>query len=103
MADRVVALTRDPRWLALTSRRHVDFHRWRPQSVAGGVATFNHWEQAADGSSKLTMYGTSRHQPPDPAGLIHEASAGLPCHGAAALNEDVPSWEREGSCVRRGG
>jgi hypothetical protein len=41
MADRVVALTKDPRWVALTSRRHVDFHRWRPQSVAGGVATFN--------------------------------------------------------------
>jgi hypothetical protein len=82
MADRVVALTRDPRWVALTSRRHVDFHRWRPQSVAGGVATFNPWEQAADGNSKLTMYGTSRHQPPDAAALMHEASAGL-----AALTE----------------
>jgi hypothetical protein len=76
LADRVLDLTKDPRWVALSNRRDVDFHRWRPQSVAGGVATSNPWEQAADGSSKLTMYGTSQHQPPDAGRLIQEASGG---------------------------
>jgi hypothetical protein len=87
IADRVVALTQNPRWVALTSRRHVDFHRWRPQSVAGGVATFNPWERATDGSHKLTMYATSQHQPPDTKHLVQEASDGL-----QALVEAMSDW-----------
>jgi hypothetical protein len=91
MADRVVALTKDPRWVALTSRRHVDFHRWRPQSVAGGVATFNPWEQATDGSHKLTMYATSQHQPPDTKQLVQEASDGLKTL-AEAMSDWMATW-----------
>ena len=91
MVDHVVALTQDPRWIALTSRRHVDFHRWRPQSVPGGVATFSPWEQAADGNSKLTMYGTSQHQPPDTQQLIREASDGLKTL-AEAMSDWMATW-----------
>ncbi|SOC50971.1 hypothetical protein SAMN05660748_3700 [Blastococcus aggregatus] len=87
MVDYVLTLTGHPHWQALTSRRHVDFHRWRPQSVVGGVATHNPWEEGADGSSTLTMYGSSQHQPPETQELIDEASAGL-----AVLAETMADW-----------
>ncbi|WP_147261956.1 hypothetical protein [Blastococcus sp. TF02A-26] len=87
MAELVVALTRDARWVALTNRRHVDFHRWRPQSVSGGVATSNPWESTDTGSYSLTMYGRSQHEPPNTSELIAEASDGL-----EALAECMERW-----------
>lgn len=37
------ALVDDQRWSGLVDRRNTDFHRWRPQSVEGGVATTSPW------------------------------------------------------------
>ena len=65
----------------------MDFHRWRPQSVDGGVATSNPWEQTADGNFQLTMYATSQHQPPDTEEVVQEASDGL-----EALAEAMSDW-----------
>ena len=43
----LVALLRtlvdDEGWAGLVERRHNDFHRWRPQSVEGGVSTSTPW------------------------------------------------------------
>jgi hypothetical protein len=91
LADRVVDLTKDPRWIALSNRRDVDFHRWRPQSVDGGVATSNPWEETEGGASKLTMYATSQHQPPDTEVLMQEASDGLDAL-AEAMGDWLATW-----------
>ena len=88
MTGLVRDLTVDPHWQALMDRRHVDFHRWRPQSVSGGVPTSNPWEAAVDGDgSSLTIYGNSQYEPPDTEVLIQEASDAL-----AALSQTMRDW-----------
>lgn len=46
---RLVALLRslvdDVDWSRLVERRHIDFHRWRPQSIEGGVAKNSPWRE----------------------------------------------------------
>lgn len=87
LADLLADLTRDPRWAAVSGQRDIDFHRWRPQSVTGGVATTNPWEPTAGGAHQLRAYVTSQHQPPDTNLLMQEASAGL-----TALAETMRDW-----------
>lgn len=36
-------LVDSPEWSAMVETRNVDFHRWRPQSEAGGVSTNSPW------------------------------------------------------------
>lgn len=87
MTERVAALAQDPRWIALISRRNVDYHRWRPQSVAGGVPTSNPWERTGSGARMLAVGETSQYQPPDAEVVIQEAAAGL-----TALTEAMRDW-----------
>lgn len=87
LADIVAALTRDPRWVAVMDRRGVDFHRWRPQSVDGGVATSNPWEPTANGATVLRVYGKSQHQLPDTTLLAQQAADGVD-----ALTEAMNGW-----------
>lgn len=77
LAGLVLALTQHVDWQALMNRRQVEFHRLRPQSIAGGVATSNPWEATAVGGSKLTMYSRSQHQAPVATSLVTESSAAI--------------------------
>lgn len=87
LANIVADLTRDSRWMAVMDRRGTDFHRWRPQSVDGGVATSNPWEPTPNGASVLRVYGRSQHQIPDTTMLAREA-----CEGLDALTEAMDDW-----------
>ena len=85
--DILPQLITDPRWEALTVRRHEDFHRWRPQSISGGVEPKNPWTTEPGGASSLQIGVKGQYKPLDPAGLVTEAEAGL-----QALNEAMDAW-----------
>ncbi len=91
-------LVEDDRWTRLVERRNTDFHRWRPQSVAGGVEPASPWIEAeADGErfSVLTVYQGETLQPDDHRLLIAEAGRALDALEAAmrAWNELFDSAE----------
>lgn len=86
LVSTVTGLRSDPRWRALEARRHEDFHRWRPQSIAGGAAPTNPWTTSGQ-SKRLTIYGRSRHRPLPPETLATEATAGM-----EALAEAMGHW-----------
>jgi hypothetical protein len=79
-------LAKDPRWKVLTMRRHEDFHRWRPQSISGGVAPKDPWEYGP-GFASLSGYARSQYKPLDPFMLVTEAHEGL-----AALGDAMRDW-----------
>ena len=64
----------DPRWSALAERRNIDFHRWRPQSIEGGVSPSSPWAALADGYGVLAVYGSNIYVP-EPANQLQEELA----------------------------
>ena len=86
----VDALAEDPSWKALTMRRHEDFHRWRPQSISGGVAPQDPWEYGP-GFASLSWYASSQYQPLDPSVLVAEAQQGLEVLGNA-MGDWMGTW-----------
>ena len=72
----VRALVDQPEWNAMSSRRDVGYHRWRPQSVAGGAATFNPWVDEGNGSHSMSFGASSGHVPPSLEKIVVEARAG---------------------------
>ncbi|QDZ14171.1 hypothetical protein [Humibacter ginsenosidimutans] len=86
LAHLLRTLIDDERWAKLVDRRNVDFHRWRPQSVHGGVATSNPWTDHGDYQS-LTVYDGETHQPDDHRALIAEVGAAL-----EALEATMRAW-----------
>ena len=66
-------LAKDPSWNALTTRRHEDFHRWRP------------------GFASLTGYAQSQYKPLNPSTLVTEAQEGLDALGNA-MGEWMGAW-----------
>jgi len=86
----VADLVKDARWTALTARRHVDFHRWRPQSISGGVPVTSPWQEQ-EGGWLLTINPTNSNLPPDAEGLVEEASAGLMAL-AEAMKDRLATW-----------
>lgn len=81
------SLVDDDRWKALIKRRNSGYHRWRPQSVAGGTATSNPWTTTSQGDHTLGISSQSHHEPPDAGELVDEAVAGLD-----ALGESMENW-----------
>jgi hypothetical protein len=81
-------LAQGPRWMALISRRNEDFHRWRPQSISGGVEPKNPWE-AGDGFASLSFPG--HYEPLDPSMLVAEALDGLEALGDA-MGKWMDAW-----------
>lgn len=76
----LVALLRslidDNDWSRLVERRHIDFHRWRPQSVEGGVATSSPWLEYDDYQVLAVREGGTLI-PDSHEQLITEAGLGL--------------------------
>jgi hypothetical protein len=83
-------LAKDPSWNALTTRRHEDFHRWRPQGISGGVAPEDPWEYRP-GFASLTGYAQSQYKPLNPSTLVTEAQEGLEALGNA-MGEWMGAW-----------
>ncbi|WP_127794353.1 hypothetical protein [Agromyces sp. LHK192] len=76
----------DPDWARLVERRHTDFHRWRPQSIEGGVAPNSPWLEFDD-YQVLAVRDGGRLVPDDHARLIAEAG-----HGLERLEAAMRSW-----------
>ncbi|TFB53434.1 hypothetical protein [Cryobacterium sp. Sr3] len=72
----LVELIRSPAWVALTSRRDVGYHRWRPQSIDGGALTTNPWVDEGTNSLSLSVGLSSGHVPPTIESLVAESRAG---------------------------
>lgn len=89
-ARELVALLRelehDEEWTKLVQRRHRDFHRWRPQSIDGTVATTNPWMDAID-YRVLTIGHGGGHSPSSPGTAVAEVAAGV-----AALERTMRKW-----------
>lgn len=81
----------NPQWKALAGRRDIDFHRWRPQSIEGGVTQANPWQTLPDGTTQLTVYAGSTYLVPDPVRLVREAIDGLNVL-ALAMSEWLELW-----------
>lgn len=76
-------LVTDPRWIALEARRGADFHRWRPQSIAGGVPQKSPWSQLPHGQRSMTVGISNGFVPPDHEALVTEADDALDALTAA--------------------
>jgi hypothetical protein len=64
-------------WRATTARRDAGYHRLRPQSLAGGVPARNPWsENAATGSTTMSVYESATYVPPALEEVVAEARAG---------------------------
>jgi hypothetical protein len=76
----LVALLRtlvdDEDWSGLVERRHTDFHRWRPQSVEGGVSTSTPWVHFEDYQVLEVRDGGSL-VPEDHEAIIADTQLGL--------------------------
>lgn len=83
----LVDLVEDPQWDALADRRDVDYHRWRPQSIAGGVAPQTPWDSSVPGSRFMELDFTSRYVPTEPTAIVAEATAGV-----IALGGRMGTW-----------
>jgi hypothetical protein len=76
LAHVVRRLKEDVRWNALDERRGQAYHRWRPQSVSGGVAARSPWK--TDGASRSMEIGLlSDYEPPNARLLMAECESAL--------------------------
>lgn len=75
-------------WSNLVKRRHTDFHRWRPQSVEGGVATSSPWLEG-DEYQVLAVRDGGTLLPESHEQLITEAGLGL---GLERLEATMRAW-----------
>lgn len=66
----------DAHWKALTDRRDVGYHRWRPQSIEGGALTTNPWVEEDDNTMSLSVGVSTGHVPPTLHELVTESRAG---------------------------
>lgn len=70
-------LATDARWIAVTDSRDKDYHRWRPQTHAGGVPQSQPWVDLGNGQRSLTIGLEYGHTPPEPARLIAQVEAAV--------------------------
>lgn len=80
-------LVHDPRWVALDNRRSTDFHRWRPQSVTGGVPQRNPWDSQPNGQRVMSVMVSNGYIVPDHEALVSEADEAL-----ATLAMSMQQW-----------
>lgn len=87
---RLVALLRslidDADWSRLVEQRHTNFHRWRPQSIEGGVAASSPWLEYED-YQVLAVRDGGTLIPDSHERLIMEVGLGL-----ERLEETMRAW-----------
>ncbi|KQR39219.1 hypothetical protein [Microbacterium sp. Leaf159] len=95
-AEALLRLRRDPRWEDLDRRRSLDYHQWRPQSIAGGVPAESLWSALADGGREASFPAASQVLP-DLAEVCAESDAALELLGdtAAEIRTRFPTALRE--------
>lgn len=84
-------LVSNPEWGAATERRHTEYHRWRPQSVAGGATPSNPWNLATPGLASLEMQAL-RGTGPDAVALVMESDKALDLL-TTAMTEWLAAWK----------
>lgn len=100
------ALVADRNWGALTLRRDVGYHRWRPQSIEGGALTTNPWVDTGEHTLSLSVGITSGHVPPILESLVQESRAGYDALStamgevfdalpAAMISANIGIWKTE--------
>lgn len=72
----LVHLVNSSAWEALTLRRDVGYHRWRPQSIEGGALTRSPWVDEGRGTMSLSLGTSSGHVPPTVEDLVAESRDG---------------------------
>jgi hypothetical protein len=87
----LVDLVKDPAWIALANRRDVDYHRWRPQSISGGVEPEMPWDSSVPGSKFIDFGGSSRYIPTEPSVIVAEATDGVVALGTR-MGEWLEAW-----------
>lgn len=75
-AEALLQLRKDQRWEDLDRRRALDYHQWRPQSVAGGVAAESLWSALADGE-RTAIFPPRDNTLPDLNDVCAESDAAL--------------------------
>jgi hypothetical protein len=86
------ALVEDPDWLAATERRHTEYHRWRPQSVAGGATPSNPWNLSTPGLAHLQIELPSGAKP-DAVALVKESDRALDLL-TTAMTDWLIAWQK---------
>lgn len=76
LVDPLVHLLESPAWAALTLRRDIGYHRWRPQSIEGGASTKSPWMYESRGTMSLSLGPSPGHVPPTVENLVAESRAG---------------------------
>lgn len=87
LVDAVVSLADDERWIALSGQRGEDFHRWRLQTISGGVPKESPWTHLDGGGRQMTVRIGNGYIPPDHANLVREADDALD-----ALADSMRTW-----------
>lgn len=70
-------LNSDKLWTDMISRRHNDFHRWRPQSSGAGVAPESQWHDVSEDTQVLLIYDANLYTPEPLETFVREAGFGL--------------------------
>lgn len=76
IVDPLHKLLKSAAWEALTLQRDVGYHRWRPQSLDGGVSTSNPWTKDSGGGFSMLLGTSGGHVPPGIDELVAESRAG---------------------------
>jgi hypothetical protein len=83
-------LSQDEPWKLMVNRRGLDYHRWRPQSIEGGVPRIPFWEPIQGGGSCLSVRGSGVVQA-DP-GADHLTVSEIATNGLLALADAMHRW-----------
>lgn len=93
-ADHLVLITeqlwQDGRWKTMVHRRGRDYHRWRPQSIEGGVPRNSFWEPVREIGSRLRRYSDSGFQADLDA--EHLVVSEVVTNGLLALADAMRAW-----------
>lgn len=83
-------LLEDDHWKLMVNRRGLDYHRWRPQSIVGGVPRSSFWEPVQGGGSRISQRSTGVFQ--GDSGVDHLAVSEIATNGLLVLGGAMRTW-----------
>lgn len=86
LTEVVAELSTDTRWRALVSRRDIDYHRWRQQSVSRAVPKGSSWQSREDGARVIGVKSNPVVDLPDYKGAVTEVDQALDALSCAMDN-----------------